>query len=180
VTAPLGFEERLARFRREFDEAFAAPPTTTVEASEDLLAIRIAGHPYALRMREIREVVASRKIVALPSHKAELLGLAGIHGSLVAVYSLAALLGHRADSKPLSWFALAGGADPVGLAFEQFEGFLRVRAADVHATHPAETGKPPVGQVVRAQGQSRRIVDIPSTLGALEIHTGLAGPPKES
>jgi chemotaxis signal transduction protein len=180
VTAPSGLEQRLLGFRRAFDQAFAVAPITAVEAFEDLLAVRVAGDPYALRVREITGLVASRKIVPLPSRRPELLGVAGNRGSLVAVYSLAALLGYGADSKPASWLALAGSGEPIGLGFEEFEGFLRVRSGDVHAAHAAEGAKPHVAQVVVVGNQARRIVDIPSTLAALDVHTGVAGPLKES
>jgi chemotaxis signal transduction protein len=181
MTAPIGLEQRLLLFRHAFDKAFAAAPITTLETFEDLLAVRVAGDPYALRVREITGLVASRKIVPLPSKRPELLGIAGNRGSLVAVYSLAALLGYGADSKPTPWLALAGGSDPIGLGFEAFEGFLRVRSGDLHSARVAEGAKPHVGETVLVEGnQSRRVVDIPSTLGALAVHTGAAGSPKES
>jgi chemotaxis signal transduction protein len=180
MTAPLGLEQRLRSFREAFDQAFAAAPITTIAAFEDVLAIRIAGDAYALRVRDMKGLVASRKIVPLPSRKPELLGVAGIRGSLVAVYSLAALLGYGADSRAPSWFALAGASEPIGLGFEEFEGFLRVPSADVHAAQAAERSRPHVGVVIRVQNQSRRVVDIPSTLAAVEVPSGVAGSPKES
>jgi chemotaxis signal transduction protein len=124
--------------------------------------------------------VASRKIVPLPSRKLELLGLAGHRGRLVAVYSLAALLGYGVDGKTTSWLALVGAHEPVGLGFEAFDGFLRVRSGDIHAAHAVEGAGPQAGEVVVVGTQSRRIVDIPSTLGMLDVHTGAAGSLKES
>jgi chemotaxis signal transduction protein len=180
MTAPFGLDQKLLGFRRAFDQAFAVAPATTVEMFEDLLAVRIAGDPYALRVREITGLLASRKIVPLPSRRPELLGLAGNRGSLVAVYSLALLLGYGAESKPPSWLVLAGSSETIGLGFEEFEGFVRVRSGDMHAAHPAEGTRPHAREVVRVEKQSRRVVDIPSTLGTLEVHTGVAGPPKES
>jgi chemotaxis signal transduction protein len=179
MTAPLGFEERLLRFRHAFDDAFAAAPLTTSDTFEDLLAVRVGGDPYALRVREITGLVASRKIVPLPSGRAELLGIAGIRGALVAVYSLAALLGYAGDSKPTAWLALAGTSEPIGLGFEEFEGFVRVRSGDVYAA-PSAGGTPGALHVVRVENQSRRIVDIPKAIAALAVHAGMAGPPKES
>jgi chemotaxis signal transduction protein len=179
MTVPFRVEERLASFRHAFDQAFAVAPITTGDTFEDMLAVRIAGDPYALRLRAITGLVASRKIVPLPSRKPELLGVAGIRGSLVAVYSVAALLGY-VDSKPTSWLALAGTSEPIGLGFEEFEGFLRVRSRDVFAAPPAEGARPHAGEVVRVENQSRRVVDIPSMLGTLAVHAGAAGSSKES
>jgi len=180
MTPPIGLEQSLLLFQRAFDEAFATAPIPTPEKFEDLLAIRVAGDPYALRVREIAGLVASRKIVPLPSRRPELLGIAGNRGSLVAVYSLAALLGYGADSKPTPWLALAGGSEPIGLGFQSFEGFMRVRSGDVHAARPAGGSRAHVEEIVIVANQSRRVVDIPTTLGALAVHTGTAGSPKES
>jgi chemotaxis signal transduction protein len=180
VTAPVALEQRLIAFRRGFDQAFATAPITSVETFEDLLAVRVAGDAYALRVREITGLVASGKIVPLPSKRSELLGIAGNRGSLVAVYSLAALLGYRADSKPTPWLALAGGSEPIGLGFEAFEGFLRVRSGDMHEARPTEGARPHVGEVVLAGNQSLRVVDIASTIATLEVRSGTARSPKES
>jgi chemotaxis signal transduction protein len=180
MNAPFDLETKLASFRDAFDRAFAAAPITAAEESEDLLAIRVAGHAYALRLREIRGIAASRKIVPLPSSRRDLMGIAAIRGTLVAVYSLAVLLGYGADSKPTAWLALVGATDPIGLGFEEFEGFLRVRSTDLHATQPAEGRRPGAGEVVRVDGQSRRVIDIPSTLGTLEVRAGAAGSPQEA
>jgi chemotaxis signal transduction protein len=180
MTAPVGLDQRLLLFRRAFDQAFATAPINTLETFEDLLAVRIAGDPYAIRVREITGLVASRKIVSVPSRRPELLGIAGNRGSLVAVYSLAALLGYGVDSSSTPWLALAGGSEPIGLGFEAFEGFLRVRSGDMHAARTKEGARPHVGVVVLVGNQSRRVVDIASTLATLEIRSGTAGSPKES
>jgi chemotaxis signal transduction protein len=180
MTAPVGLEQRFLLFRHAFDQAFATAPITSVETFEDLLAVRVAGDPYALRVREITGLVASRKIVPLPSKRPELLGVAGNRGSLVAVYSLSALLGYGVESKPTRWLALAGASDPIGLGFEAFEGFLRVRSGDVHAARSTEGARHHVGDVVLLGNQSRRVVDIPSTLATLEVRSGPAGSRKES
>jgi chemotaxis signal transduction protein len=100
VTAPVGIEQRVRLLRSAFDEAFSLAPVATPESFEDLLVIRVAGAPYSLRARQITGLVASRRIVPLPSATPQLLGVAGHRGALVLVYSLAALLGHRADVKP--------------------------------------------------------------------------------
>jgi chemotaxis signal transduction protein len=179
VTAPLQLEQRLALLREAFDQAFAAVPATVTETSEDLLAVRVAGDAYALRLREITALVASRKIVPLPSRRRELLGVAGHRGSLVAVYSLAALLGYEADSKPPSWLVLARSAAPVGLAFGEFEGFLRVWSKDLHKAAP-EGGSPALVEVLRVGTTTRPLVELRKVLETLEVHPGKAGSSKES
>ena len=88
---------KVAEIRNAFDHSYAIPPASQVgEQIENLLAVRVAGDPYALRVGEISSLTNSRKTVALPSPVSELLGVAGIRGGFVPVYSLAALLGRRA------------------------------------------------------------------------------------
>jgi chemotaxis signal transduction protein len=180
VTTPGGVGERLLAIQRAFDEAFAMAPRPSRGTFEDLLAVRLAGDPYALRLRDIAGLVVSRKVVPLPSGRPELLGVTGHRGSIVAVYSLAALLGYGTDSKPTPWLALAGGSEPVGLAFEELEGFLRLPSGDVHTASPGEGARPFAGEVVLVGSLLRRVVDIPSTLATLEVHAGNAGLRKES
>lgn len=180
MTAPTGLERRLLLFREAFDQSFAAAPNATVETFEDLLAIRIAGSAYALRVREISGLAVSRKIVPLPSRRPELLGVAGIRGSLVPVYSLGALLGHGVHSKLAPWLALAGASDLLALGFEEFEGFVRVSSRDVHAQQSGDGAIAHVREVVRVGKQSLRVVDVRSTLGALDVHSGAAGSTKGS
>ena len=179
VTTSPELDPRLLRLRDAFDQSFATAPVVDVEALEDLLAIRVADDPYALRMRVIAGLAASRKIVPLPSQSPHLLGVAGIRGSLVPVYSLAGLLGYPSASKPASWIALAGSPDAVGFGFEEFEGFLRVRSTDVHAAHVTDVARTGAGEVVRVGQQVRRVIDLPSILNTLKVRPGAAGSTKE-
>jgi len=180
MTTPHGLEHRLEHFRHAFDQAFAAAPTGTVETFEDLLAVRVAGDRYALRAGEIRGLVVSRRIVPLPSRRPELLGVAGHRGMLVPVYSLAALLGYGAGLTATPWLALVGGSEPLGLGFEQFEGFLRVRSGDIRTARDPGRATPHAGQVVLVDNQSRQVVDIPKALGQLAVRAGTAPSLKES
>lgn len=140
MSAPaLDLEQRVAELRRAFDRGFAEPVAVATASMEDLLAIRVAGNPYALVSRELSGVVTDRKVVALPSRRSDLRGLAGIRGTIVPVYGLAELLGYDAPPSAATWLALCGRTDPVALAFDELDGFLRVPRADLHAAHGAES-----------------------------------------
>lgn len=107
----------------EFDGSFAlahreAPVTV------DVLAIGVGGDRYALRISDIAGLFADRAITAVPSSRAELLGIAGFRGSIVPVFDLAVLLGYTSIAAP-RWLVIASGT-PVALAFEEFAGQLRV------------------------------------------------------
>ncbi|MGH9895296.1 MAG: chemotaxis protein CheW, partial [bacterium] len=60
-----GLDVRVAALRQAFDESFAAPPPEESQGLEDLLRIRVAGDPYAIRLRDIAGVVARRKVVPI-------------------------------------------------------------------------------------------------------------------
>jgi hypothetical protein len=118
-------EDRAAALRRVFDAAFALPPPAGGAATEDFLAIRVGGDPYAVRVTSVARLVSAPKIVAVPSRRPGVLGVAAIRGALVSVHSLAVVLGYAGDA-PSRWIALAAGRDMVGLAWGELDGFLRV------------------------------------------------------
>jgi chemotaxis signal transduction protein len=161
--------DRAAALRREFDEAFAAPAEAAAGAV-DLLALRVAGARYALRLSEIGGLHADRRIVALPGAPPELLGLAGLRGSLVAVYDLGAFLGAPRGENP-HWVVLAWSDRTVGLAFEQLERYLRVATQDL--TLDAESKKRHFREVLNVKGEVCPVIDIASIVEKIK---GLARP----
>jgi chemotaxis signal transduction protein len=180
MTPRESLEEKLVQLRQAFDSTFASLPAPSVDSDEDFLAVRVGGDPYALRSVDIKGIVPSRKVVPLPSRRPELLGLVGHRGSLVSVYSLAALLGYIIESTGTPWLALVGSSDPIGLGFQEFEAFLRVRSADIHHAEEPTGDRHNQREVVRVGNLSRPIIDIRSMLGALDSRAGTAGPGKES
>jgi chemotaxis signal transduction protein len=132
-----------------------------IERIENLLAIGVAGDHYAIRVGEISGLVNKRKIVAIPSPVPELLGLAGLRGGFVPVYSLAALLGYGRDADQARWIALCEDGEPVGLAFSGFEGYLQVPLAQVYAAERKDVALEHVRHVMRAADTVRAVVSIP-------------------
>ena len=109
--------------RQEFDRSFAQAPRLEREPLEGLLAIRLGGDPYALRVSEIGGIHTDRRIMPLPSPAPELLGVAGLRGQIAPVYDLAALLGYARASAP-RWLILLRSAPQqpcMALAFDTFE-----------------------------------------------------------
>jgi purine-binding chemotaxis protein CheW len=165
-------ELRVRGLRAAFDRTFALAPSTDREPTEDLLLIRVGPAPYALRISELAGVAKDRPIVAAPSHRHELLGLAALRGEVLCVYSMAHLLGLSEETSAPPWIALSGGAEPVALAFARVEGFLRAARAAVH--------EDPGGRLVRAvlkeESLARPIVDLPAMLETVHGHAGTTGP----
>jgi chemotaxis signal transduction protein len=132
--APLG--RGAAQLRQDFDQAFARPPQEAAAATEDYLAIRLGADPHALRLAEITSLAVLAAPTRVPGPCPQLLGLTGFRGRLMPVYDLCALLGYAAPAQP-RWRVIAL-AWPVALAFDGFEGHLRLpRGAAVAAQGPA-------------------------------------------
>jgi purine-binding chemotaxis protein CheW len=155
-----------AALRAAFDASFAAPPAGEAGARVALLAIRAGGEPAALRVLETAGLLPARRIVPVPGRRPELLGVSGLRGSLLPVFSLARLLGRSEAGDEPRWVALAGVDQArVGLAFAAFEGHLLVPAQDLAVA--AEEGRGHVAAVARLAGGPRPVLSVASLLRAV-------------
>src|SRR5258708_16163647 len=100
-----------------------------------------------MRVSEISGLATDRKIVAFPSPIPELLGVAGIRGALVPVYSLAMLLGYNAETERTRWLALCGTEDSVDLVLSDFDGYIRILLTKPSAAAPTLYAHPPATHV---------------------------------
>lgn len=158
-------DTRISELRDAFDQTFAIPAASqAAEQMESLLSIRLAGDPYAIKVNEISGLVNNRKTVAFPSRVPESLGVAGIRGGLVPVYSLPALLGYSQDAGQPRWLALCGSEDLVCLAFSDFEGYLRVPLAQLYAAEQKDETRARAKHVLRMADVVRVVVSIPYLL----------------
>jgi chemotaxis signal transduction protein len=148
--------------REAFDHTYAIPAASQAEQMENLLSICVAGDRYAIRVSEISGLVNDRKTVALPSRVPELLGVACIRGGLVPVYSLAALLGYSQDPGRTRWLALCRSEEPVGLAFSDFEGYLRVPVSQVYAAEQKDVTRAYLKDLLCVADIVRAVVSVPS------------------
>ncbi len=90
----------------------------------DILAIRVAGQPLALRMAQVGGVLAlsdHRRVVRLPAADPALLGVVAIRGVVTPIFSLSALLGLPGPRTHL-WFTWVEGRNPVAYAFDAVDG----------------------------------------------------------
>jgi chemotaxis signal transduction protein len=160
-----------------FDRSFAAPARPAAEELETLLGLVVGRDGYAVRLAEIQGLVRDPKIVALPSDVPELLGLTGLRGRVVPVYSLRGLLGGAPTAGPVPWIVLVGGDAPVGFAFEQYDGYLRIAPSE-RAVLDGAAGGPgsPVRAAVRINGALRGVIDVRLVLRALAARIGIRGP----
>ncbi len=173
MTDPSPVTNTVAELRSAFDRAYATMPSTQgIEQAEHLLAIRVAGDGYAIRVGEMTGLANDRKIHALPSTIPELLGVAGIRGALVPIYSLASLLGYNREAEQTRWLALCGSKEPLGLAFAGFEGYFQVPATHVYAAGPESETRGHVKEAVRAGDLVRAVVCVSSVIEAIQQRCG--------
>lgn len=157
--------------RRAFDESFAVAPETGRGEMVDFLAIRVDSGRYALRVLDLAALAGRRRIVPLPSPDPALAGLAGAQGRLVPVYRLGVLLGSGGGDEELTWLAVCGKEEPVGLAFAAVEGYLRVARAELYAS---DSGRQQfVHEALRAAGEVRYVLDVASILASIRERAGV-------
>jgi len=164
---------RVRRLRDEFDRSFAEPALSHDAEHVELLAIGAGGRPYAIRLSQTSGLHPDRPITALPGPLPALLGLAGFAGTAVPVYDLAALLGHPATEHP-RWLVLAAGTPPLGLAFHELDGHVRVTAAAIVGEAAAGGPRGSLRGMVTLPGGARPIIDLPSARAAVHALTGHA------
>lgn len=174
------FINRLAELRRAFDGTFAEAPSPDSGDLAGFLGVHVGGDAYACALDAIVGLFADKKVVPMPSVVPELLGIAGIRGAIVPVYSLRGLLGYPVERECPRWLALARSDDPVGLAFEQFAGYLQIRPSDFVPAPRTEGTAAHIRGTLRAEQTAYAVLSIPAileTLGKGRAHPG--GPWKE-
>jgi purine-binding chemotaxis protein CheW len=156
---------RAADLALAFDIGFAREPRTDRAASDALLGFGAGGDAYAVRLREITGLFNDRRVLLLPSPVPEFLGVAGIRGGIVPVYDLPALLGCPPATNR-RWLLLAAAAEPLGLAFDSFEGQLFAPQEDMVVTG-SDGARPHVTRAVRIRDRLRYVVDIASVVAVV-------------
>jgi chemotaxis signal transduction protein len=176
----LATSAKVVELRSAFDRERAAPSSSSAEVqTENLLAIRVSRDAYAIRVSEISGLATDRKIVAFPSPISELLGVAGIRGTLVPVYSLAGLLGYGAETGHVRWLVLCGTEEPFALAFSDFEGYLQMPRTQLHQAEPKDVARTHVTHIARATDMVRSVVSIPLLRETIEERCRKNSVPKE-
>jgi purine-binding chemotaxis protein CheW len=157
--------------RRAFDAAFAIEPAAAPDEIL-LMAVRAGARSCAVRVSDLAGVVRFSGAAPFPTGEPAFLGIAVVRGATVPVYDLAAILGEGVDRVP-RWLLLAAGTDHVALAFDELEGYLRVRTEDLVTAAAADGGaSEPRSQVVRDGGGMRPLVSVPAVLQRLKARLG--------
>jgi chemotaxis signal transduction protein len=151
--------ERLSadELRAEFDASFARRASHRDESHVDLLVVQAGSKQLALRVEQIRGVHKCPPIVALPDAAPSVLGIGAIRGKLIALSSLAFLVGEPTGKAPEDpWVALCG--DSRGLVFDRLLRCVRAPATALRSSGP---GSP---ELVEIEGMRWSVADVPSLL----------------
>jgi chemotaxis signal transduction protein len=167
---PVSTEGRMIELRRAFDSAFAVVPPRGRPNVENLLAVRVGPSPAALRLGQVAGLFVDKSITRLPGSVPALLGIAGYRGALIPVYDLCALLGDP-ESEPPRWSVVVAGDIPLALAFHQFDGHLRVPREAADAVGDPDLATRLSADLVRADGVTRPIIDVPLVLDLIRTRT---------
>lgn len=158
---------RAGQMRRDFDSAFAQPVEIDETITEKLLAVRVGGQPFAIRLSSIAGLFADKKITPVPGGHPALLGIAGFRGAVLPAYDLACLLG-APSGQSIRWLVIAKAA-PVALAFEEFEAQLLVRPENILAQTAHADLKDFAREFVRSPTFSGPVLHLPSLLAAIGV-----------
>jgi chemotaxis signal transduction protein len=159
---------RAEELRQAFDSLFASPAILERPEEAALLAIRVAGHPYAVRSTGLAGVQLVGRIVPMPGRLPELMGLVVLEGALVPVYGLASVLNLGPISRDSRWLLSCGSASALALAFDHFEGYLRVPESDVYRADGGASVCEYIHEAVRTEAGVRAIIDTALIVRAIE------------
>lgn len=173
IAVPDSVAGRIIRLRDDFDRSFSEPVRNHDEEHTELLAIRSGDRPYALKLAQTAGLHPDRPVTPLPGPLPALLGLVGFAGTVVPVYDLATLLGHPAAERP-RWMVLAIGTPPLGLAFHELDGHVRVPTELIVAEDDADCRTGCLRGMVVLDGVTRPIVDVSACRASVHALAGHA------
>jgi chemotaxis-related protein WspB len=132
-----------------------------------LLSFHIGKEPYALPVRQIREILPLTRINPLPHAPTFVAGLLNFRGDTVPVIDLCQLLEQRSYARVLSTriilvdYTDAGGQTrPLGLIAEQVTNTFEIRDDDISANGVSLKDAPYLGEIINDDGVITHIVGI--------------------
>jgi len=134
-------ELKFGELKRSFDLTFQQPLVERGQELVHLLIVRIDDARFALKVADLAGLARAQTVVPIPGAASGLLGLAGLKGWMIAVYSLAAMIGCPEKSTGQNrWMVLCRSEKEIALAFTAVTGTMMVPRAELS---PASPGAPP-------------------------------------
>jgi purine-binding chemotaxis protein CheW len=144
--------------------------TAPTSSDRRFLLFRAAERLYALPTDEVREVIRMPQIAAVPQSPKSLIGVANLHGTVVPVASLRALLGKGDGVANFSRAIVLAGDEPVAIAVDGVETFDTVAESQIERGQAVLAAEP--GELLRgafpstARLGTAKILDVRSLLEA--------------
>ncbi|MDH5315773.1 MAG: chemotaxis protein CheW [Gemmatimonadota bacterium] len=130
-----------------------------------LLVWRAGGVRCGAPIAQLREILPSTDLAALPGAPAVVRGLANVRGKLLTVVDGRMVLGQDGATAPAVTILVQVGGRTVGLAVDEVEDLVTVQEAAL--TRPGGSGDSP-GWVVRVDGgEPVRLLDLDKLLAPL-------------
>ncbi len=149
---------------QSFDQGFAQPLGATRHAPLNYLACRVGTESLVICLTELSGLQRRGKIVPLRSSVPGLLGVAGLRSRLMPVYRTSILLGLTPAAQPEKWIAVCGSEDPIGLALDEFEGYLQAAAADLSPRGNLDGACPHLRELLVTGDRTRPVIALHSLL----------------
>lgn len=130
------------------------------------LTFRANGRLYALPALAVAEIIAVPPVAKLPQSPKPLLGMANLRGSVMAVASLRALLGHEIEVAGVHTRAIVlDGASPIAITIDAVESLVSMGQAQVETRQSKLAAEP--GELLNGafmDGVAAKILDMPALL----------------
>ncbi|MGH6979626.1 MAG: chemotaxis protein CheW, partial [Stellaceae bacterium] len=145
---------------------FAAAPDAATVPGERFLVVGVGGEILLLRLSQIAGLFADRRIVPMPRAGAFLLGITGLRGAILPVYSLAASLGYPPPTVPPRWTVTMADA-ALAFAFDRFDRHIEVPRDRIVPRADADRGRGHLREAAPVGRDNLSIVDLPSVAAQL-------------
>jgi purine-binding chemotaxis protein CheW len=157
--------------RRSFDLSFQQPLVERAQELVHLLIVRIGSARFALKVADLAGLARAQTVVPIPGADSGLLGIAGLKGRMVAVYSLAAMIGStELSTEQNRWLVLCRCDKEIALAFTAVTGTMMVPRTELS---PVSPGAPPHATDAVGSGSSQLwLLNVSSIAGNLVKKTG--------
>ena len=157
--------------RRSFDLSFQQPLVERAQELVHLLIVRIGSARFALKVADLAGLARAQTVVPIPGADSGLLGIAGLKGRMVAVYSLAAMIGStELSTEQNRWLVLCRCEKEIALAFTAVTGTMMVPRTELS---PVSPGAPPHATDAVGSGSSQLwLLNVSSIAGNLVKKTG--------
>jgi purine-binding chemotaxis protein CheW len=157
------------------------PGAALAETLTRFLTFRANGRLYALPASQVAEIIPVPPVAKLPQSPKSLLGMANLRGSVIAVASLRALLGHEAEVPgSLARAIVLDGASPVAITIDTVETLVTLEDAHIETRQSklvAEPGELLNGAFLNGtDAGAAKILDMPALLARAFMPRAAAKP----